>query len=52
MDQQNSIYLKRLCAGEENLSDMQIKDLQQQFDFSFPKDYIEILKSIIVGKGR
>jgi len=51
MEPQISIYLQQLLLCEEKLSDTQIRDLQKQFEFSFPQEYIEVLKEYNGGEG-
>ena len=50
MDKQISIYLEQLFV-DEKLSDIQIRELQQLFQFSFPQDYLEVLEEYNGGEG-
>ena len=50
MDPQISNYLSQLHV-DEKLSDIQVGELQQLFLFSFPQEYIEVLKDYNGGEG-
>lgn len=50
MDPQISNYLSQLHA-DEKLSDIQLGELQRVFLFSFPQEYIDVLKAHNGGEG-
>ncbi len=51
MDPQISIYLDNVLTNGETLSAIQMIELQQLFEFSFPTEYIEILKEYNGSEG-